>query len=267
MKAILVSQAPYAEAAAQGVSPMIFSKNIVTDLLRTELGFHGVVSSDVFSFAAGSGLNSYEVEEAILMSFEAGLDLLPAFPDTEKCHVGLVQKASTDQMLFRRLDSSVRRILALKYWLGLHQQRFARIQEAEEIVGNAEHREAALEIARRAVTVVRGSRNVGSLGEEASQSLFVIPASQQRITGEWPHEQLILLTDEILPEARVVRCSADPDSEERRRVLTEAENTRKIVIAIFPRVDDHRGVALGLRELTLRLASSYPRIRFLRFVN
>src|SRR5690606_20660695 len=80
VKAILVSQAPYAEAAAQGVSPMIFSKNIVTDLLRTELGFHGVVSSDVFSFAAGSGLNSYEVEEAILMSFEAGLDLLPAFP-------------------------------------------------------------------------------------------------------------------------------------------------------------------------------------------
>ncbi|WP_262173603.1 beta-N-acetylhexosaminidase [Saccharococcus sp. Marseille-Q5394] len=95
--------------------PSSLSKKIITDLLREEMQFEGVVITD--DLTMGAIVNDYTVPEAALQSFSAGSDLLLIAGDYEN-QVGTINalmaavKAGT--ISEERIDASVRRILRLK---------------------------------------------------------------------------------------------------------------------------------------------------------
>lgn len=96
-------------------NPSSLSKKIITDLLRKEMQFEGVVITD--DLTMGAIVNDYTVPEAALQSFIAGSDLLLIAGDYEN-QVGTIDalmaavKAGTISEV--RIDESVRRILRLK---------------------------------------------------------------------------------------------------------------------------------------------------------
>lgn len=95
--------------------PATLSKRIVTDLLRKDLDFKGVVITD--DFEMGAIIKNYPIEEASLKSVNAGCDLLLVCHTREKqiSVIHTIKKAVLNHEIDEnRIDESVYRILKLK---------------------------------------------------------------------------------------------------------------------------------------------------------
>lgn len=93
--------------------PALFSKEIVTDILRGELGFDGVVITDSLQMKAMT--DYYGDDEVAVRAVEAGCDIL-LMPNDIGVTAGAIEKAVSDGRLSEeRINESVRRILRLKY--------------------------------------------------------------------------------------------------------------------------------------------------------
>lgn len=102
--------------------PSSLSYKIVTGILRDQLGFHGVILTDSLTM---EGIIAYYSEaQAAAMAVEAGSDLLmgASTPSGVADMInGIKQAMSAGDISQQRIDDSVRRILMLKYQLGLLQ--------------------------------------------------------------------------------------------------------------------------------------------------
>ncbi|MDQ0144644.1 glycoside hydrolase family 3 protein [Pseudarthrobacter niigatensis] len=139
-----------------------FNRQIITGLLREKLGFDGVVCTD-WSLITESRLNGKQlpprawgvehlsVEERVLKVIEAGCDQFGG----EECPeiiVDLVRKGLVQE---ERIDASVRRLLRVKFDLGLFDNPYVDAEAAAERAGRPEY-VAAGELAQaRSVTILK----------------------------------------------------------------------------------------------------------------
>ena len=94
-------------------TPASLSEVIMTDILRGELGFEGVIITDYFN--KGAITKYYKHADAPVMAVKAGADMIAVPADFKKAYDGLlgaVQRGDIDE---KRIDESVRRILRMKY--------------------------------------------------------------------------------------------------------------------------------------------------------
>jgi len=100
--------------------PVHSSKELLTDLLRTELGFRGVVVSDWEDIIRLQTVHhiARTRREAVRMAIDAGIDM-NMVPYTTSFQDDLLSMVHAGQISEARIDESVRRILKLKYDLGL----------------------------------------------------------------------------------------------------------------------------------------------------
>lgn len=89
-------------------TPASLSGTIITDLLKTEMGYEGLVITDALSMRALT--NQYSHEEICIKAVEAGVDLLLLPNDCERA-VELIKETFSEE----RIDQSVAKILRLKY--------------------------------------------------------------------------------------------------------------------------------------------------------
>ena len=97
--------------------PAPFSYAIVTELLREEMGFDGVVITDGLQMKAMT--DAYSSAEIALKAVKAGVDLLLCPEDLESAVDALTQAVEEGEITMARLDESVLRILTLKLERGL----------------------------------------------------------------------------------------------------------------------------------------------------
>jgi beta-N-acetylhexosaminidase len=125
---------PFASASSDGVDvimaghllvpaldpdePATLSSKILTDLLREQLGFQGVVMTDSL-WMAGIRSRVKADADAALDAFRAGADILLMPTDIDATVARIHAALDAGQISESRLDASVRRILALKQRLGL----------------------------------------------------------------------------------------------------------------------------------------------------
>lgn len=93
--------------------PSIFSKALVTDILRDRMGFEGVVITDALNMKAIS--EYYGADEAAIMAVLAGCDMLLMPEDYEKAYNGVLQAVSERNISEERINDSLRRIYRIKY--------------------------------------------------------------------------------------------------------------------------------------------------------
>lgn len=110
---IMVSSAYYSQI--DGSAPAVFSPTIVTDMLRTEMGFTGVVITD--DVAAAVQVQDWAAGERAVKAVSAGCDIVLASADPSVAAdmaTALVSAAQSDPALAARIDESARRVMALK---------------------------------------------------------------------------------------------------------------------------------------------------------
>jgi len=131
--------------------PATLSRAVMTDLLRGELGFDGVSITDALDMA-GVGRGPGGLPD-VVAAIQAGVDLLLTAADVEareRIERVLVGAAADGRFEASELAASERRLAALREWLAS----FGPPPDIE-VVGTAEHRALAAELAGRSITLVR----------------------------------------------------------------------------------------------------------------
>lgn len=93
--------------------PCTFSQVLVTDILRNQMGFGGVIITDAMDMAAIS--RYYGADEAAVMAILAGCDMLLMPEDFQKAYEGVLEAVRDGYISEERIDDSLRRIYRIKY--------------------------------------------------------------------------------------------------------------------------------------------------------
>jgi beta-glucosidase-like glycosyl hydrolase len=144
-------------ALDSGSTPATFSKPILGDLLRRDLGFGGLVYTDSMSMDAITKLES--PGEAAVRAVAAGADQVLHSPDPVAALTALREAVRSGRVSGSQLDASVTRILRAKASLGLHVKRLVDLDAVPSNVGGRRHLAIAQEASERSMTLVKDERN------------------------------------------------------------------------------------------------------------
>lgn len=153
---------------------MAFSRGILTELLRNELGFSGYVNSDTGIIGNRAwGLESLSLNEQILEAIDAGTDVLSGFSDAEN----IIQLVDSGDLSEQRLDASVYRLLLEQFRLGLFDDPYVDADLAASIVGRSDFREAGMEAQRKSIVLLKNTNDLLPLPDQtdgASPRVYVM---------------------------------------------------------------------------------------------
>jgi beta-glucosidase len=165
--------------------PMTANASMLQGWLRGELGFGGVLISDYN--AVGELMNhgvAADVVEAAALALKAGVDI----DMTSKCYVqGLPEALKRGLVTTAEIDASVRRVLDLKNRLGLFDDPYRRGSAWPHGARDAERRELAREVGRRAVVLLSQRAAVLPLSPEIRRIALIGPlaAAWREMLGPW----------------------------------------------------------------------------------
>jgi beta-glucosidase len=148
------------------------SEKWMNDVLREELGFKGIVVSE------GNGFDTLIYENIVPTQKEAGALALRAGVDLdityEPAYMGpLVESVQEGRVPMELVDRAVRRVLALKFELGLFEHPYADVDRAVKVMHSGEHQDLALQVAREGIVLLKNERNVLPLKKDL-RSIAVI---------------------------------------------------------------------------------------------
>ncbi|MFD0788420.1 glycoside hydrolase family 3 N-terminal domain-containing protein, partial [Micromonospora azadirachtae] len=96
-------------------TPATFSHKLLTDVLRGQLGFQGVVITDGMNMEPAK---RWSPGEAAVRALKAGNDLILMTPDVSKAYDGLLAALRDGSLPRARLVDAVTRVLTMKFRLG-----------------------------------------------------------------------------------------------------------------------------------------------------
>lgn len=162
-----VHMLPYIYAIKEGAKSIMVSfsswngkkmhgnKYLLTDVLKGELKFQGFLVSDWKAIEQLPG--SYE--DKVVSAINAGIDMVMV-PDNYKRFIStLIQAVKRGRVSMERIDSAVRRILRVKFEMGLFEHPYANRKLLKEI-GSKEHREVAREAVRQSLVLLKNDKKI-----------------------------------------------------------------------------------------------------------
>jgi beta-N-acetylhexosaminidase len=136
------------------------SPAIVNGLLKTQLGFKGIVVTDALDMAGMTRLYASDIGRAAVEAFKAGDDLLIIPPDIDAAYRSMLQAAKSGELSSAQVDASVLKILKAKASVGLNKARLVDLDAISREVGKPENLARGQQIADDAVTLVRDNGKV-----------------------------------------------------------------------------------------------------------
>ncbi|MBC3949848.1 glycoside hydrolase family 3 protein [Pseudomonas folii] len=180
-----------------------FSKQMLTDLLRNEYGFKGIILTDWLitnsctdecltgskpgedpnkaypKYGMPWGVEGLTEKQRFIKAVDAGVDQFGGTFNTEP----LIEAVKEGALAEARIDESVSRLLLQKFQLGLFETPYADATEAERVVGNAQFKEEGLEAQRRSLVMLQNKQNVLPLKPGAKVYLVGVSNTQAQQHG------------------------------------------------------------------------------------
>jgi beta-glucosidase len=191
---------PYRAAVKAGVGSIMVSysswngakmhgnQHLLTDVLKGELGFRGFLVSDWAAIDQLSPNFKNDIEQSI----NAGLDMImiPNGPDKPNNYVEFIQDlkalVAEGKVSPARIDDAVRRILRIKFQLGLFESN-ATDPALTEAIGSFNHRQVARECVRESLVLLKNKKHVLPLDKNINHLVVVGAAADDLGTqcGGW----------------------------------------------------------------------------------
>jgi len=217
--------------------PATLSAPILTGVLRKKLGFRGLIVSDALEMSGVT--NAFSTEEASLLAVLAGVDQLLLPPEPAKVIAFLAGAVRDGRLPERRVDESVRRILEAKAALGLHRNRFVRIDELDRRIASRPFLEQALKTFESSATLVKNER--GALPLVAAGGTVAVFSLSSDLGDYFAGRAFVTAMRTRFPGAAAFYADADTGREDLDDAYAKAAGARTVVVALFSRVSAGKG--------------------------
>ncbi|MCX6625176.1 MAG: beta-N-acetylglucosaminidase, partial [Acidobacteria bacterium] len=221
-------------------APATISRPVLTDLLRTELGFKGIVVTDAMDMQALT--RQYGPGETAVRAIEAGVDVLLMPADADEAIRAILAAIKSNRLSRRRIEESAGRILAAKVRVGLARKRMVDLEAINDDVGTPEAEEQAQSVADRAVTLVRNQAGAVPLAAPDSACFVVLAESRYSRQGA-------VLLEEVRKRApKALTVALEPGAHDAviNQTIEKTSGCGQVVVAAFVSAAAYRGsVSLG----------------------
>ena len=249
------------ESETQNVTmPGTLSAKVMTGLLRKDLGFNGIITTDAMSMAGIAA--RFDPGQAAVLAIQAGADVVLKSPDVDASVLAIRKAVASGGISAPRLDASVRRIIEAKARLGLHLRRQVSISELDRVVSSPESLRLAQEIADRSITLVKDEKRLLPLDSARQNRILHVT-----ITDDEDRNVMTPLMNELRKRSLnvdqvVIDAKQNAVAGEERVPREKMERASVILVSVAVRARSGKGtVALpggGDRVLELLKASGRP---------
>jgi len=160
--------------------PAHASEKWLTEVLRQELGFKGIVTSEGNGFATliYEGIVPTQ-KEAGALALRAGVDLNITY---EPAYMGpLIENVEEGRVPMELIDRALRRVLEQKFQLGLFERPYADPEQAEKAVHSKEHQDLALRAAREGIVLLKNQSNLLPLRKNLKSIAVIGPDADNSV--------------------------------------------------------------------------------------
>lgn len=156
--------------------PSTLSKPIITGILKDKLGFKGLIFSDAMDM---KGVVKYFPNgEADVRALIAGNDILELSQNSERA-IKLIRKSIRQRKLnWERVNQSVRKVLAAKYWVGLNKKSDLTTENIHSFLLRPEALNLNQRLSDAAVTLLKGDSVIGKLNKTGKTALISIGSEE-----------------------------------------------------------------------------------------
>ena len=238
------------------------SSRIVTDLLKNQLGFEGLVVTDALDMAGLSHRYAGNLGREAVDAFKAGNDVLTMPLDLDASYRAMLEAVRTREISQERLDASVLKILEAKGSLALQKNRLVDIAAIPGLVGNPENMAAGQRISDDSITLVRDNRKLLPLRQQRPEKNLLV--LYQRVKPV-PRSVLVILCDHLyaedghvlehevrdrVPDAAVIYVDPRVAWARSEAVLQAVDQAREVIVAVYvvPSAARTRTVARGQKN-------------------
>jgi beta-N-acetylhexosaminidase len=187
------------------------SPKVMLDLLRTQMGFQGILVTDALDM--NGVLGKATMGEVTQLAVAAGNDVLLMPTDVNAAIDAVVSGVRAGRFTEARVDSSVRRLLVAKHRMGLDRNRYVDVEKVRSIVADSANLAPARVAAERAITLVHDSLGMIPLGRlprtSRVVSLTIAPRAElsagatfnAELQRQFPQLRTQVMTPEIVFDA------------------------------------------------------------------
>ena len=222
--------------------PATMSPKIMTDLLRGQMGFNGLVVTDALDM--GGVTVRYPPGEVAVRSILAGADVLLVPPVLDAALQAVRDAVASGRIRMPRLDQAVTRVLRAKAKLGLNKSKLVDLDALARNFDRPEYDRAALDIADRGITLLRDDQHILPLDATKPQRVLLVAVSGD--SDPYPAGNLeneIRWRLDSLPTVRL-----DTRFVRAETVKLPSPDTYDVAIAaVYVRVTDRKG-SIGLPD-------------------
>jgi beta-N-acetylhexosaminidase len=226
--------------------PATMSHRILTELLRDELGYRGVIVTDALGMG---GANVFPAEEIPVMALEAGADELLMPPNLDLAKNSVLNAVRSGRLSESRINESVLRILVQKFKRSILTSPFVDVSKVPTMVGTPAHLAEVQRISDRTTTVLRN--DAGVLPQRTKpNNVLVTGVGDTGITARSPNWLAASLTQRGV-NATALPSGTSPSEALITQAVTAAQSADLVVV-----LTNSLGTRAQLRALLTRLLAT-----------
>ena len=178
------------------------SKELLTDILRDEWGFDGIVVSDYNTVVMLFQYHRVALDkaDAAKMALEAGLDV--ELPHTSCYGRPLRDAIEAGAVSEELIDETVARVLKMKFRMGVFENPYVDAEAAEAVFDTPEQRSLAREIARKSMVLLKNKDGLLPLKKDLSSIAVIGPNADdvRNMLGDYSHPSHIEMYSQVAVE-------------------------------------------------------------------
>ncbi len=173
--------------------PTTLSKKVVTDLLKNEMHFQGLIITDALNMDGVA--KAYPPGEVDLKAFEAGNDILLFSQNVKTAKQKIIEKINSGEISEERLAESVKKILMAKYFVGLNNYKPLDSKDLVARLNNPSYQMLTSKLYENATTLIKNEDNLLPIKNLSNVKIAYVPLEEAEYEAFYQNLNFHVITD------------------------------------------------------------------------
>ncbi len=209
--------------------PATLSSIFNKDILRTDMGYQGILISDAYTMQ-GLVIAVPDEGERAVVGLENGIDVILAPADAGAVHTAIKNAVNTSRVLPTRIDESVRRVLSAKSRAGLPERKLVDPNGWQSVLNHPDHQALVRSVSERAFTCMKNDLETTPTINRSDKVLLLSLNASQRIFYRFDSSSFRTPFLAEVPDTTVVTVSTNVTTNSHNNIIAQAALTDKILV-------------------------------------